>query len=98
LTRVEEAAPQQAGVGAGADDVVGVVQHRGEEEHRGDRGGEGDAPGGALGPRGREQAPGTASGVRAFVQNVRRGHSGLAAEEPATRRLVVAFDELAVAI
>jgi transposase-like protein len=34
----------------------------------------------------------------AFVQNVRRGHYELAAEEPATRRLVVAFDELALAI
>ncbi len=35
---------------------------------------------------------------QAFVQNVRRGHYELAVEEPATRRLVVAFDELAVAI
>jgi len=34
----------------------------------------------------------------AFVQNLRRGHYELAAEEPATRRLAVAFDELAVAI
>jgi transposase, IS6 family len=34
----------------------------------------------------------------AFVQNVRRGHYELAAEEPATRRLAVAFDELALAI
>jgi transposase, IS6 family len=34
----------------------------------------------------------------AFVQNVRRGHYELAAEEPATRRLAAAFDELAVAI
>jgi hypothetical protein len=34
----------------------------------------------------------------AFVQNVRRGHYELAAEEPVTRRLVVAFDELALAI
>jgi transposase, IS6 family len=33
----------------------------------------------------------------AFVQNLRRGHYELAAEEPATRRLAVAFDELAVA-
>jgi len=33
----------------------------------------------------------------AFVQNVRRGHYELAAEEP-TRRLAVAFDELAMAI
>jgi len=34
----------------------------------------------------------------AFVQNVRRGHYELAAEEPANRRLAAAFDELAVAI
>jgi transposase-like protein len=34
----------------------------------------------------------------AFVQNVRRGHYELATEEPAARRLAVAFDELAVAI
>jgi IS6 family transposase len=35
---------------------------------------------------------------QAFVQNLRRGHYELAAEEPANLRLVVAFDELAVAI
>jgi transposase, IS6 family len=35
---------------------------------------------------------------QALVQNVRRGHYELAAEEPATRRLAAAFDELAVAI
>jgi hypothetical protein len=35
----------------------------------------------------------------AFVQNVRRGHYELAAvEEPAVRRLAVAFDELVLAI
>lgn len=34
----------------------------------------------------------------AFVQNIRRGHYELAAEEPANRRLAVAFDELALAI
>jgi transposase-like protein len=34
----------------------------------------------------------------AFVQNLRRGHYELAAEEPITRRLSVAFDELALAI
>jgi IS6 family transposase len=34
----------------------------------------------------------------ALVQNLRRGHYELAAEEPATWRLAVAFDELAVAI
>jgi transposase-like protein len=34
----------------------------------------------------------------ALVQNVRRGHYELAAEEPATRRLAVAFEELAMAI
>jgi transposase, IS6 family len=34
----------------------------------------------------------------AFVQNLRRGHYELAVEESATRRVAVAFDELAVAI
>jgi len=34
----------------------------------------------------------------AFVQNIRRGHYELAAEESANRRLTVAFDELALAI
>jgi transposase, IS6 family len=33
----------------------------------------------------------------ALVQNVRRGHYELAVEEPATRRVAVAFDELALA-
>jgi IS6 family transposase len=37
-------------------------------------------------------------GGHAFVQNVRRGHYELAAEEPTNRRLAVAFDELALAI
>jgi transposase-like protein len=34
----------------------------------------------------------------AFVQNLRRGHHELAVEEPAGRRLAVAFDELALVI
>jgi transposase-like protein len=34
----------------------------------------------------------------ALVQNVWRGHYELAAEEPATRRVAVAFDELATAM
>jgi transposase-like protein len=34
----------------------------------------------------------------ALVQNLRRGHDELAVEEPAARRLAVAFDELAVAV
>jgi hypothetical protein len=33
-----------------------------------------------------------------FIQNVRRGHYELAVDEPAGRRVAVAFDELAVAI
>ncbi len=33
-----------------------------------------------------------------FVQNVRRGHYELAVEEPVSRRVAVAFDELALAI
>ena len=32
----------------------------------------------------------------AFIQNVRRGHYELAVEEPVTRRVVIAFDELAL--
>ena len=34
----------------------------------------------------------------AFLQNLRRGRYELAVEEPVRRRLVVAFDELALAI
>jgi transposase, IS6 family len=34
----------------------------------------------------------------AFVQNLRRGHCEVAAEEPANRRVAVAFDELTMAI
>ena len=34
----------------------------------------------------------------AFIQNVGRGHYELAVEEPASLRLAVAFDELALAI
>jgi transposase, IS6 family len=34
----------------------------------------------------------------AFVQNLRRDHYELAVEQPATRRLAVAFEELTVAI
>jgi transposase-like protein len=37
-------------------------------------------------------------GGHAFVQNVRRGHYEQPVEELANRRLVVAFDELALAI
>jgi transposase, IS6 family len=34
----------------------------------------------------------------AFVQNLRRSHYELAVEEPAIRRLTVAFDEVALLI
>ena len=34
----------------------------------------------------------------ALVQNLRRGHYELAVEEPVTRRVAVAFDELATAM
>ena len=34
----------------------------------------------------------------AFVQNVRRGHYELAAEEPVNRRVAIALAELAVAL
>jgi hypothetical protein len=33
-----------------------------------------------------------------FAQDLRRGHYELAVEEPADRRVAVAFDELAMAI
>ena len=35
---------------------------------------------------------------QALVQNVRRGHYELAVEEPVGRRVVVAFDQLALAV
>jgi transposase, IS6 family len=38
------------------------------------------------------------SAGHAFVQNVRRGHYELEAEEPTTLRVMVAFTELTVAI
>ena len=34
----------------------------------------------------------------AFIHNVRRGHYELAVSEPVTRRLAIAFDELALMI
>jgi hypothetical protein len=34
----------------------------------------------------------------AFIQNVRRGHYELATDQPANRRVAVAFDELTAAI
>jgi hypothetical protein len=34
----------------------------------------------------------------ALVQNLRRGHDELAVEEPVTRRVAVAFDELTLTI
>jgi transposase-like protein len=34
----------------------------------------------------------------ALVQNLRRGHYELAVEEPVTRRVAIAFDELALVI
>jgi IS6 family transposase len=37
-------------------------------------------------------------GGHGLVQNVRRGHHELAVEAPVTRRLAVAFDELALVI
>ena len=37
-------------------------------------------------------------GGHAFVQNPRRGHYELAAEEPTNQRLTVAFDEQVLAI
>jgi transposase-like protein len=37
-------------------------------------------------------------GGHAFVQNLRRGHYELAVQEPVSRRVMVAFDELALAV
>ena len=37
-------------------------------------------------------------GGHAFIQNLRRGYYELAVEEPVSRRLMVAFDELALVI
>jgi len=34
----------------------------------------------------------------AFIQNIRRGHYELAVDERASRRVAVAFDELALAV
>jgi transposase-like protein len=54
-----------------------------------------------LRPMGGSKQDGSASVIiagHAFVQNVRRGYYELAVEEPAGRRLAVAFDGLAMAI
>jgi hypothetical protein len=50
--------------------------------------------------RGRKQEPSTSMVIagHAFVQNLRRGHDDLAVDEPVTRRVAVAFSELALAI
>jgi hypothetical protein len=58
-------------------------------------------PEGAAGADARAQQDRSASVVIAghgLVQNVRRGHDELAVEEPAPRRLAVAFAELAMAV
>ena len=54
-----------------------------------------------LGPmRGLKQERSTSIVIagHAFVQNLRRGHYELAVDEPVTRRVAVAFGELALAI
>ena len=54
-----------------------------------------------LGPmQGLNQEPSTSIVIagHAFVQNLRRGHYELAVDEPVTRRMAVAFGELALAI
>ena len=50
--------------------------------------------------RGLKQEPSTSIVIagHAFVQNLRRGHYELAVDESVTRRVAVAFDELALAI
>jgi transposase len=44
------------------------------------------------------QWPQVTFALHPFMQNIRRAHYELAIEEPATLRLAVAFDELALAI
>jgi len=61
------------------------------------------APHARLGPmRGLQQDASASASViiagHGFVQNLRRGYYELAVEEPAGRRLAVAFDGLAMAI
>ena len=59
------------------------------------------APHARLGPMRGLQQDASASVIIAghgFVQNLRRGYYELAVEEPAGRRLAVAFDGLAMAI
>jgi IS6 family transposase len=54
-----------------------------------------------LGPmRGLNQDPSPRVVIagQGVVQNLRRGHDELAVEEPVTRRVAVAFDELTLAI
>jgi transposase, IS6 family len=46
----------------------------------------------------RDRSAGVIIAGHAFVQNVRRGHYELAAEEPTNRRVAAAFHELALAI
>jgi len=45
-----------------------------------------------------DRSTGTVIAGHALVQNLRRGHYELAVEEPVTRRVAVAFDELALVI
>jgi transposase, IS6 family len=45
-----------------------------------------------------DRSAGVVIAGHAFIQNLRRGHYELAVEEPANRRLTVAFDELAMVI
>jgi IS6 family transposase len=54
-----------------------------------------------LGPvrgRKRDRSAGVVIAGHALVQNLRRGHYELAVEQPANRRVAVAFDELTLAI
>jgi transposase-like protein len=54
-----------------------------------------------LGPRrglNQDRRAGVIIGGHGLVQNLRRGHHGLAVEVPAGQRLSVAFDDLALAI
>jgi transposase, IS6 family len=59
---------------------------------------EGAAASDARGLKTGPQLPRSCWPGHALVQNLRRGHYELAAEEPATQRVAVAFDELALTI
>src|SRR5262249_15336363 len=72
VDHVEEDAPVDAGVGAGTDDVVGVVQDRAEQDQRGDGGDEGDQvedTGDESGPADHVKSPCTEGSASIWVRD-----------------------------